>query len=184
MTQKIIVIVDTQNEFVDGVLGNERCVAAVPRIVEEIRSGKYARAILTVDTHAEDYLNTQEGKRLPVIHGQIGSEGIETNADIKLAITETFGTNYRIVHKNTFGSTDVGHVLREMVNDLTANGDDVEIVFVGFCTGICVISNVVIAKAMCSEQRVCVIADACACVTQESHETALAAMKTFQVDII
>ena len=185
MVKKILVAVDTQNEFVTGVLGNKDCEAAIPAIVAEIKSGNYAKIMLTQDTHGENYLNTQEGKRLPVIHGQIGTEGYEINKDVIDAASETFETNDIVmIAKPTFGSQLVGQALAEMVAELSVDGSEVEIVFVGFCTGICVISNVVMAKAFCPEQRVCVIEKACACVTPDTHKTAIDAMKTFQVDII
>ncbi len=185
MVKRILVVVDAQNEFITGALGNKECEAAVPAIVAEVKSGKYVKVMVTQDTHEENYLETQEGKRLPVVHGQRGTEGHEINKDIIDAISDTFDTNdVIIVQKPTFGSADVGLGLKNLVKELSEDGSDVEIVFVGFCTGICVISNVVMAKTFCSEQRVCVIADACACVTPDTHNTALDAMKTFQVDII
>jgi nicotinamidase-related amidase len=185
---KILVIVDAQNEFITGVLGNEDCKAAVSKIVSEIRSNEYAKVIITKDTHGEDYLETQEGKRLPIVHGQIGTEGHELNKDIADAISDVYDAeDVCTVQKSTFGSVNVGSILQDTVEELLSYGipnDEVEIVFVGFCTGICVINNVVMAKTFCPEQRVCVVADACACVTPETHKTALDAMKTFQVDII
>lgn len=185
MVKQILVLTDTSKEFTTGILGNAECVAAVPRIVTEVESKKYAKVIQTKDTHGKDYLNTQEGKRLPVVHGQPGTEGYEIHPDIAAAVAANYDEkDIIVIEKPTFGSIKLGEVLQELVTELSADGSEVEIVFVGFCTGICVINNVVIAKTFCPEQRVCVIAEACACVTPDTHNTALNAMATFQVDII
>lgn len=185
MVKKVLVITDAQMEFINGVLGNKECVAAVPNIVSAIKSGEYQKIVVTQDTHDTAYLETQEGKRLPVVHGQKGTPGYQIHPDIVAALKENYkDEDVIVVRKPTFGSIDVGKVLQQFYCEMANDGSEVEIHFVGFCTGICVISNVVIAKTFCSEARVCVIADACACVTPETHQTALHAMKTFQVDII
>lgn len=185
MIKRIFVAIDTQNEFITGTLGNKNCENAVPVIVAEMESGKYIKVVLTKDTHNEHYLETQEGKRLPVVHGQKGTDGHEIHPDVAAAVSANFDEkDVTIIEKPTFGSIKLGEVLQELVAELSADGSEVEIVFAGFCTGICVISNVVVAKTFCPEQRVCVIADACACVTPDTHRTALKAMPTLQVDII
>lgn len=185
MIKKILVVTDAQNEFINGALGNKECEAAVPNIVAAIESGEYQKVVVTQDTHDENYLNTQEGKNLPVVHGQPGTEGYQIHPDIVAALKENFkDEDVIVVKKPTFGSIDVGRVLQQLWCEMAIDGSEVEIHFVGFCTGICVISNVVIVKTFCPEARVCVIANACACVTPETHKTALNAMKTFQVDII
>lgn len=185
MVKKILVVVDAQQEFITGALGSKECVAAVPNIVKEINSGDYEKVIVTQDTHGADYLDTQEGKRLPVIHGQEGTEGYQIHPDIVAALKTNFkDEDVYIIKKPTFGSLDFGKLLKELYDKMSGKDTEVEVCFTGFCTGICVISNVVIAKTFCSEARLYVIAKACACVTPETHQTALNAMTTFQVGIL
>ena len=191
MAKKVLAIIDVQEEFVSGALGNKECEAAVKNIVAAVESGEYCKVIFTRDTHSADYLNTQEGKRLPVVHGQEGSEGYELNRDIWKAVQENYASeDIVIVKKPTFGSLDFGNELKKIWdeaagNAIPASGEYLmEVDFTGFCTGICVLSNVVIAKTFVPEARVCVIEKACACVTPETHKTAIAAMGPIQVDII
>ena len=165
MTKKVLVITDAQNEFITGALGNKECEAAVKNIVAAAKSGEYYKIIITKDTHTADYLDTQEGKRLPVLHGQEGTEGYKIHPDIVKAVRE--------------------HYAPENVITVKAEGEyPMEVDFTGFCTGICVLSNVVMAKAFVPEARVCVIENACACVTPQTHRTAIAAMGPIQVDVI
>lgn len=183
--KKILVVTDAQNEFITGALGNKECEAAVINIVTVIESGKYDKVIVTQDTHGKDYLKTQEGKRLPVIHGQEGTEGYRLHPDITAALKKNFNEEDVIkVRKPTFGSLDFGKVLQNIWDGAVEKGEEMEVHFTGFCTGICVLSNVVMAKTFCPEARVCIIENACACVTPESHKTAIEAMKPIQVDII
>lgn len=188
MAKKILVVVDAQNDFITGPLGNKECDAATNVIADEIWSGKYDEAIFTRDTHDDYYLNTQEGRKLPVPHCFEGSAGWEVDDRLKRAM-EGFYECHSIpwkadhnimtyINKPTFGSEDLGKLLAKY------DDTDTEIYFCGFCTGICVISNVVIAKTFCKEAEVFVIEKACACVTPESHKTAIDAMKMLQVNII
>lgn len=179
MAKKILVVVDAQNDFITGALGNKECDVATNVIADEIRSGKYDDVIFTRDTHDENYLNTQEGKKLPVTHCIKGTNGWEVDARLKDAMKER-GVNcddITYIDKPTFGSEELGRLLAEYDNS------DTEIYFCGFCTGICVISNVAIAKTFCKDAEVFVIENACACVTPESHKTAIEAMKMIQVGI-
>lgn len=147
--------------------------------------------IITKDTHTADYLDTQEGKRLPILHGQEGTEGYEIHPDIVKAVQEHYAPeNVITVKKPTFGSPEFGKLLKTIWAEVTAAGEaaegeyPMEVDFTGFCTGICVLSNVVMAKAFVPEARVCVIENACACVTPQTHQTAIAAMGPIQVDVI
>lgn len=179
---RILMVIDTQNDFITGALGNKECEATVPKIVEVIKSGKYDSAILTMDTHAENYLNTQEGKKLPVSHCIRNTEGWQINKDIMNAVRENFRpSEIETFEKPTFGSIGLISKYQRLWN---MYGPNVEIDFVGFCTGICVLSNVAIAKAALPEAKICVIEDACACVTPETHKTAIEAMKLIQVDML
>lgn len=191
MAEKVLAIIDVQEEFVSGALGNKECEAAVKNIVAAVESGEYDKVIFTRDTHGKDYLNTQEGKRLPVVHGQEGTEGYELNSTIWKTVQEHYAAeDIIIVKKPTFGSLDFGKELRKIWDVASENlapapGEYLmEVDFTGFCTGICVLSNVVIAKTFVPEARVCVIEKACACVTPDTHKTAIAAMGPIQVDII
>lgn len=171
--KKMLVVVDMQNDFTVGCLGNKECEAIVPRVAELIMSGDYHKVVVTMDTHDTNYLNTLEGKKLPVIHCVRGTKGWNLHSDIRDALE--YCNSLRTVYKTTFG-----HPIFD-----TVDADDFdEIDFCGVCTGICVISNVLIAKSALPETKICVIEDACACVSPESHKTAIEAMKTCQVDII
>ena len=181
--KKILVVTDEQIDFTTGCLGNEECAATVSAVVEVLEEGAYDKVYVTRDTHQENYLETQEGKRLPVVHCVENTPGWQIAEPVWTACVENYRGNQLVtLNKPTFGSLTLGQLLREDCDAFAP--EDVEIHFVGVCTGICVISNVIIAKAAAPEARVCVIERACACVTPESHQTALAAMKTCQVDII
>lgn len=175
--KKALVIVDMQNDFIDGKLGNRECQAVVPQIVDIINTGDYNAVIYTKDTHTDNYLDTQEGKKLPVRHCIYDTEGWLVNKDIIDALYDKKVETYSI-NKSTFGSLELAEVLQENYSDYD------EIDFCGVCTGICVISNVAISKAALPEVKICVIENACACVTPDTHRNAIEAMKVFQVDII
>ena len=150
----------------------------IPEVAEVIKTGVYDRIIFTKDTHQSNYLGTQEGKRLPVVHCIEGTEGWEIAPVIRKAASFYSKEQIETICKPAFGSVQLGGRLKQYCGDAEAQID-----FCGVRTGICVISNVMIAKAFVPEARVCVIEKACACVTPESHRTAIEAMKTCQVDI-
>ncbi len=177
MAKKILVVVDMQNDFIDGPLGNDECKAVVENVVNVINNNTYDKIYMTYDTHDEDYLKTQEGKNLPVVHCVRGTEGYEYNPRVKEAIISK--RNVEAIEKHTFGSDILGTAIRQYVKDEKA-----EIDFVGVCTGICVISNAFVVKAFNPEAKINVIENACACVTPQSHKTAIEAMKLCQINII
>lgn len=180
--RKILVVVDMQNDFTTGPLGNKECAAVIPEVVSAIQSGTYERILFTKDTHQSDYLRTQEGKRLPVPHCIEGTNGWEIVSSITDAAE---GKETEVICKPSFGSVLLGERLKKYSEVAEKPADaEMEIDFCGVCTGICVISNVMIAKAFVPEAKVCVIEKACACVTPQSHQTAIEAMKTCQVDMI
>lgn len=176
--KKILVVIDMQNDFTTGPLGNDACAKAVDAVADVIKEGSYDRIIFTQDTHQSDYLHTQEGQRLPVAHCIEGTEGWQIVPEILQAAE---GCQTETICKPSFGSIWLGERLKQYCE---AQNEETEIHFCGVCTGICVISNVLITKACVPEVRVCVIEHACACVTPESHNTAISAMKTCQVDIL
>lgn len=167
----LLIVVDMQNDFVSGVLGSAEARAIVPRVNEKI--GAARRVIYTLDTHGENYLSTQEGGKLPVVHCVRGTWG-HALADGMLAREDA-----EKLEKPTFGSTALG----ERVRDLFEQGEIDGVELVGVCTDICVISNALLLKAYCPELPVAVDAACCAGVTPESHETALAAMRACQIEV-
>lgn len=168
------VIIDMQNDFIDGALGTKEAQAVIPRIEAKIVASKKDTSvstdlIFTQDTHGENYLDTQEGQKLPVPHCIKDTKG--WNICRQLLPYTLFAT---ILEKPTFGSTDL---IAE-----TAEYD--RIVLMGVCTDICVISNAMLLKAFYPEKEICVDASCCAGVTPESHARALEAMKMCQIDIL
>lgn len=178
--KKILVVVDMQKDFTTGPLGNAECAATVDKVVHEIRDGGYDRIYATYDTHHEDYSASREGRYLPVPHCIEGSDGWQLEEQVDRALEEAKCDVVRI-RKPSFGSTALQ---AGVANDLANTPAGIEVTLVGVCTGICVISNAMLIKAACPETDVRVIADACACVTPETHKNALAAMKLCQIDII
>ena len=170
--QDILIVVDMQNDFIDGALGTAEAVAIVPKVVEKVKDFK-GTVIFTRDTHGENYMQTQEGQNLPVPHCIKGSHGWEVCPAL-----EPLRTGLTI-DKPTFGSAELGKVLLE----LDAKEPVGSITLVGLCTDICVISNAMIAKAFLPEVPVTVDAACCAGVMPESHRNALNAMKMCQVRI-
>lgn len=172
--QKILIVVDMQNDFIDGSLGTPEALAAVPAVFRKIQSFD-GTVIFTRDTHQPDYLNTQEGEKLPVEHCIEGSDGWQIRPELRALRPEA-----PIVDKPAFGSVGLGTLLFEL-NEKDPVGS---IELVGLCTDICVISNALIAKAFLPEVPVSVDASCCAGVTPESHRNALAAMKLCQIEIL
>ncbi len=171
--KKLLVVVDMQNDFVTGALGSDEAKMLVAPMKEYIKAFD-GDVVFTRDTHTEDYMNTQEGKKLPVPHCIKGTKGHEIVDGLKELVKD----DTKVFDKETFGSKDFGKFIAD-------NKDKYEeIYFCGVCTGICVISNVLMAKANACEIPVKVLADLCACVTPDSHETALNAMETCQVDVL
>ena len=175
---KILVVVDMQNDFIDGALGTREAVTIVPKVVEKIKSFE-GRNLFTRDTHEADYLGTQEGKNLPVEHCIRGTKGWELAPEIEKLRTE------EPIDKPSFGSISLGTLLKAQDEDLKKQGEPgiESITLIGLCTDICVISNAMILKAYLPEVPVIVDADCCAGVTPESHKNALEAMKVCQIKI-
>ena len=171
--QNILIVVDMQNDFIDGALGTKEAVAIVPRVAEKIR-GFHGPGLFTRDTHQSDYLDTQEGKKLPVVHCVEGTEGWQIREELK-ALCKTAP-----IDKPSFGSTRLGELLLSM-NAAEPIGS---VTLIGLCTDICVISNALLIKAFLPEVPVTVDAASCAGVTPESHQNALNAMKMCQIEII
>lgn len=166
---KYLIVVDMQNDFIDGSLGSELAKAIVQSVVEKVKNFD-GIVIFTRDTHNEKYLRTQEGRKLPVLHCVKGTHGWEICDELKPYV-ET------VVDKGSFGSMDLPEVIKRGRSKVE------EIELCGLCTDICVISNAMIIKAAFPETRIVVDAKCCAGVTQESHNTALNAMRAVQIEI-
>ena len=171
--RKILLVIDMQNDFIDGALGTHEAEAIVDRVVDEIRKYPTNDIMATRDTHTEDYLNTQEGKNLPVVHCVKGTTGWALNPKISAALGGAL-----IMDKPTFGSRELAERLTQM-----AQAEELDITLVGLCTDICVVSNALLIKAFLPETPVRVIAACCAGVTPESHRAALDTMKACQIQI-
>lgn len=170
--QNVLVVVDMQNDFIDGALGTKEAVAIVPNVKAKIESFK-GTVLFTRDTHLENYMDTQEGHNLPVPHCIKGTKGWEIRPELDaLRTTEA-------IDKVTFGSSE----LPEKLAALHAENPIESITFVGLCTDICVISNVMVTKAFFPEILVSVDAACCAGVSPETHKNALEAMKVCQVKV-
>lgn len=170
-----LVVVDMQKDFIDGVLGTSEAVEIVEKIVEKMRTFD-GEVIFTRDTHFDNYLETQEGKYLPVPHCKKGSSGWQLQERIAAVKPE----NAKIFDKNTFASVELASYLSE-VNE--KEGIE-QITFVGVCTDICVISNAMLVKAYMPEVEIVIDAKCCAGVTPKSHNNALEAMKMCQIIIV
>lgn len=168
--KKILIVVDMQNDFIFGSLGSEQAQKILPAVHAEIEKNRAAgvEIVYTRDTHARDYLSTQEGKKLPVEHCIEGAHGWEIPPEIYLG--------GKIFDKPTFGSCALGEYVKA--------GGYTHAELIGVCTDICVISNALLLRAYSPETEISVKADCCAGVTKESHETALSAMRACQVEII
>ena len=177
--KRVLVVVDVQNDFVDGTLGSAEAQAAIANICQKITNFEGGLIAVTQDTHSEDYLATKEGKALPVVHCVEGSDGWRINAAVAEALGARNDVEVAYIHKPTFGSEE----LLQRVGDY-AQGEEFAIEFVGFCTDICVLSNALCLKAALPEAEVFVRAACCAGVTPASHDTALAAMAPCQIRVI
>lgn len=167
---KYLIVVDMQNDFISGTLGSDMAQAIVPYVVEKVKKFD-GKIIFTRDTHFKNYAETQEGKKLPVEHCQKDTYGWEICDELKVFATE-------IVDKPTFGSTSLPDVINKKEETIE------EIELCGLCTDICVISNAMILKSAFPETKITIDSKCCAGVTTESHNTALQAMKSVQIEII
>lgn len=175
-TEKILLVVDMQNDFIDGSLGSGQAQAIVPNVAAKVKwyfEHDYM-VIFTRDTHGADYLQSQEGKYLPVEHCIKDTHGWE--------ISDNLNTERAVIwDKPTFGSPELAEQISMLMN---TQGSIKEIEIVGLCTDICVVSNALILKAFLPEVKITVDSSCCAGVTVETHKAALETMKMCQVNII
>jgi nicotinamidase-related amidase len=174
---KLLVVIDMQNDFINGTLGTGEAVSIVENVLAKIKNYETdgEPIIFTMDTHADNYLETQEGKKLPVKHCIAYTNGWEINDRIKNAVNLE---QYKIYEKITFGSSELAKdLLKGSYNEIT------QVELIGICTDICVITNAMLFKTLLPEVPVLVDAACCAGVTPESHINALKAMKMCHIDI-
>ncbi len=165
---RFLIVVDMQEDFVRGALGSAAAEAILPRVVEKVKTFD-GTVLFTRDTHGEDYMQTQEGRKLPVPHCIKDTAGWQICEELAPYVT-------RAVDKPTFGSVDLPCILAEY-------GEVEAVTLCGLCTDICVISNAMLLKAAFPEAIVTVDAACSAGVSEESHRTALAAMRAVQIEI-
>ena len=175
--KKILVVVDMQNDFVDGALGSDEAVAIVDNVVKKINEFD-GEIIVTYDTHQNDYMQTREGKYLPVPHCIQDTNGWQLNDKVQKALYDK--GDYTVIYKPTFGSTE----LVDVVCLYWDGEENTEVTLIGLCTDICVVSNAMLLKANYPEMDIVVDASCCAGVTVESHNAALTTMKMCQIDVI
>jgi nicotinamidase-related amidase len=167
---KILIVVDMQNDFIDGSLGTAEAVAIVPAVINKIKQYEDDGNLIiyTKDTHFDDYLDSREGRNLPVMHCIKGTSGHDIPADI-------LRSHKTVFEKLTFGSVELISYLESL------EFDSVELI--GLCTDICVVSNALMVKAHFPEIEVSVDSSCCAGVTPETHEAAITTMKMCQINI-
>lgn len=175
---KILIVVDMQNDFVSMALGTPEAQAIVPEVVkkiEEYKNDKNDFIVFTRDTHYSDYMETLEGKKLPVPHCIVGSEGWDIIRELNVDETNP------VVDKKTFGY-EKWDALFKAFGIYYSQIDEIELC--GLCTDICVISNALILRALYPDKPIIVDAKCCAGVTPEKHKAALEVMKSCQIDVI
>ena len=174
--KKILVVIDMQNDFIDGALGTPEAVAIVENVKAKILSYPKENVFATRDTHHQYYMDTQEGRNLPVPHCIRGTDGWQIRPEIAELIFPD-----HIVDKPTFGSTQLAKLMEVLER---REEDGIEIELVGLCTDICVVSNALLLKASMPETPISCDASCCAGVTPAKHEAALETMRSCQIKII
>ena len=172
--KKFLIVVDMQKDFVDGALGTKEAVAIVPNVAEKIRAFD-GEIFVTYDTHFDNYMDTAEGRKLPVPHCIRGTAGWQLDKDVAAALE---GRAYTPVEKITFGSVELPGLIRA-----SAGGEAFSVELIGLCTDICVVSNALLLKANFPEMEIAVDAACCAGVTPDTHEAALSTMRCCQIDV-
>ena len=172
--KKVLIVVDMQNDFINGSLGTKEAAAIVTKVFRKISSFD-GDVYFTRDTHPKDYLQTSEGKHLPVQHCIKGTDGWRFESGIEKLYLES---GHEAIEKNTFGAKDLPAVLAE---NYPAGMESIELC--GLCTDICVVSNALLIKAALPEVPISVDARLCAGVTPDAHQAALATMRSCQVQV-
>lgn len=172
---KLLVVVDMQNDFLTGALRNEDGIKIIPNVIEEINNASEDTVVVaTMDTHYDNYMNSQEGQKLPIPHCIYGTEGWYLQPDIEKAIGNKSSNTF--IQKNSFGLYDWPEYIK------STHFDEIELI--GVCTDICVVSNALILKALYPETPIKVKESCCAGTTKENHDHAIATMRSCQIEII
>ncbi len=173
MANKYLIVVDMQKDFVDGALGTKEAEAIVKSAADKIRSFS-GKIIFTRDTHQPEYLSTQEGRFLPVVHCVENTDGWQIISELK-----EFASDAEIINKPTFGSTALASKLKSVYE--SEGIESIELI--GLCTDICVVSNALLLKAVMPEVPISVDSSCCAGVTPARHEAALETMRSCQITV-
>ncbi len=174
--KRILIVVDMQNDFISGSLGSDMAKAIVSNVADKIAEYNHQEDLIicTQDTHFDDYLNTHEGKLLPVAHCIEGTDGWRIENDIEDALP----LNAEFIEKSAFGSLP-------LVEKLLENADETTVFeLVGLCTDICVVSNAILVRTAFSENDVVVDSSCCAGTSEENHEAALRTMRNCHIKVI
>ena len=182
-TPDVLIVVDMQRAFITGALGSAEAAAIVPAVCARIRQAREAgtRVLFTLDTHEADYLDTREGRLLPVPHCIRGTEGWALHPDIARACAPGMIS----FEKPTFGSVQLSHYVARLAEEQGASdGRGMTIELCGVCTDICVVSNALLIKAALPEADLLVQGSLCAGVTPEKHAAALETLRSCQVNVV
>ena len=175
--KKLLIVVDMQHDFIDGALANKDAQSILSNVAKEIKSA--TQVIFTRDTHTENYLNTQEGKFLPIVHCIQNTHGWEVDESLIKACKDN-NVQFTYLNKSTFGYNGwKSYFSDEYAEESVSKYDEIE--FCGTCTNICVVSNALALKAVLPEMKITCKADACAGFTKEKHNAALEVMRSCQV---
>ena len=177
---RTLIVIDMQNDFITGSLGSKEAEAIVPKVVRKISEAEEVR--YTLDTHDISYLESQEGRLLPVEHCIRGTKGHELHTEIKKEIKDRKSIPGEYV-KYTFGSVDLANDMAHLYQKYQNQRIDLEVELVGLCTDICVVSNALLLKAFVPEMKIYVDSQCCAGTTPEKHEAALKTMESCQIII-
>ena len=181
---KVLIVIDMQKDFINGALGTDEAQAIVSRVVKRIKESDNELVLFTKDTHQDDYLETSEGKKLPVPHCIEGTDGWQLLPEIFEAWQNNKSTTIAPeLYENTFKKTVFGST--DLVNFLKNKADKIcEIELLGVCTDICVVSNAIMIKNAMPDVKISVLSDCCAGVTPESHDAALKVMQMCHIDVV
>lgn len=171
---RLLIVVDMQKDFIDGVLGTKEAQGIVENVVHKIEAFE-GSIIATMDTHRDDYSKTREGKLLPVPHCIKNTEGWEIDKRVMSALKQK---GFKILEKPSFASLELPNLIRTKYNP-----DNLKIELVGLCTDICVVSNAMLIKAAFPETDISVDSVCCAGVTPEKHKAALETMRSCQIEV-
>ena len=178
MKDKVLVVVDMQNDFINGSLGTSEAQQIVENVAKKIRKHD-GYILVTLDTHQDNYFETLEGKLLPVMHCLKYTDGWNLNEDIRAAL---FGKEYYMIEKPTFGTSQIGSSIK-MWAAKNLGSFDFEIEIVGLCSDICVISNALLLRSEYPNVPITVYEDCCAGVTPQKHEAAMSVMESCQITV-